>query len=182
VFRLFLQVDVKQANFSCRRLPTVESAVFVPYNARRPNQDAFRVAHKRVGEADGRGAGSAAPRFAYLHSTLRQLLLCAIALPLVSFGYGIPVALSLLCGAACAVLPQAWFALRMQRAAGFGAARAARLSMAAEGGKFVLSAVAFAVVFAVVKPAQPLLVFVGYAVVWLLQVGDALRLLRQPQR
>ena len=95
---------------------------------------------------------------------------------------GAGAALSLLCGAACAVLPQAWFALRMHKAAQQRAARAARTGMAAEAGKFALSAAAFAVVFAAVRPAQPLLVFAGFGALWLLQIGDSVRLVRRPQR
>lgn len=82
---------------------------------------------------------------------------------------------SLLCGAACAVIPHAYFALRMARAARVSAQRAARLGLAAEGGKFLLSAAAFAVVFAVVKPEQPGLVFLSFAVLWLVQIIDAMR-------
>lgn len=143
------------------------------------------MAHKRVGEDSDRRADSQAARrarFTYLHSTLRQVLLCALAAPLLYATTGAGAALSLLCGAACAVLPQAWFALRMHKAAQQRAARAARTGMAAEAGKFALSAAAFAVVFAAVRPAQPLLVFAGFGALWLLQIGDSVRLLRRPQR
>ena len=82
-------------------------------------------------------------------------------------------------GAACALVPQAYFALRMQRAARQSAAQAARLGLAAEGGKFLLSAGAFALVFAVVKPAQPGMVFLGFGALWLVQLADSIRLLRR---
>jgi len=121
-------------------------------------------------------------RFPYLHSTLRQALLCTLAAPVLYLLADGTAVLSLLCGAACLLLPQAWFALRMQRAATRSAARAARMGMAAEAGKFVLSAAAFAVVFAAVKPGQPPLVFAGYGAMWLVQLWDGVRLLRQPQR
>lgn len=77
------------------------------------------------------------------------------------------------------MLPQAYFALRMRRAARQSAAAAARLGLAAEGGKFLLSAGAFALVFAVVKPAQPGMVFLGFGALWLVQLADSVRLLRR---
>ena len=94
---------------------------------------------------------------------------------------GAPSALSLFSGAACAIVPQLFFALRLERAAGSSAERAARLGLAAEAGKFALSAACFALVFAVLKPAQPGLVFVGFGVMWCVQLWEAARLLRQPQ-
>lgn len=142
------------------------------------------MAHKRVGDESISDVGTAAPRpvrFTYLHSTLRQVVLCALAAPPLVVVTGAERTLSLLCGAACAVLPQAWFALRMHRASRQRAGRAAYIGMAAEAGKFLLSAIAFAFVFAVLKPAQPLLVFAGFGAMWLLQIADGLRLLRQPQ-
>jgi F0F1-type ATP synthase assembly protein I len=65
----------------------------------------------------------------------------------------------------------------MQSAARHSAQRAARLGLAAEGGKFLLSAVAFALVFAVLKPARPGLVFVGFGLLWTVQVIEGIRLL-----
>ncbi|MFK7829845.1 MAG: ATP synthase subunit I [Congregibacter sp.] len=115
------------------------------------------------------------PRFQYLRTTLSQLLVVVIGLPVAYFLAGTPTMVSLLCGAACAVIPHAYFALRMARAARVSAQRAARLGLAAEGGKFLLSAAAFAVVFAVVKPEQPGLVFLSFAVLWLVQIIDAMR-------
>jgi len=141
------------------------------------------VTHKRVGTEHARGAGGAAAiRPTYLHSTLRQTVLLALAGPVLYLTVGAGATLSLLCGAACALVPQAWFALRMHRAVRESATRAARRSLVAEAGKFGLSAVAFATVFAVIRPPQPLLVFVGFGALWLLQIGDSVRLLRRSQR
>lgn len=121
-------------------------------------------------------------RLNYLNSSIRQVALCALATPVLIALVGGERSMSLLSGALCAVLPQAWFALRMQRATGQRARRAASIGMAAEIGKLLLSAAAFAFVFAVLKPQQPPLVFAGFFGLWLVQLIDGLRLLRQPQR
>ena len=76
------------------------------------------------------------------------------------------------------MLPQAYFAWRMGRATRRGAAQAARAGLAAEGGKFLLSAASFALVFAVLRPAAPGFVFVGYGVMWAVQIVGAIRLMR----
>jgi ATP synthase protein I len=117
----------------------------------------------------------------FLRATLSQLLVVLIVVPTVYFAVGASSAVSLLCGMACAVIPQLFFALRMERAAKQGAARAARLGLAAEAGKFLLSAVAFALVFAAVRPPAPGLVFVGYGLMWVVQIIEGARLLRRPQ-
>ena len=121
------------------------------------------------------------PRPRFLRTILRQLLVLLVAIPLLAVSVGFAGALAFLCGAGCSVVPQAYFAWRMQRAAGLSAARSARAGLAAEAGKFLLSVAGFAAVFALVRPAQPLLVFVGFAAMWLLQLWQAARLLRQPQ-
>jgi ATP synthase protein I len=105
-----------------------------------------------------------------------------VALPTSYLLAGAQSTVSLMSGAACAAVPQAYFALRMQMAARVSAQRAARQSMAAEAGKFLLSAMGFALVFAVLKPQQPGLVFLGFAVLWLVQVIDSVRLLRKPMQ
>lgn len=121
------------------------------------------------------------PRSHYLRTTLSQLLVVGLGTPVAYLLAGAPGTLSLLCGAACAVIPQTYFALRMSRAAKLSAHRAARLGLAAEGGKFLLSAAAFAVVFAVVKPEQPGWVFLSFTVLWVVQIVDAARLLAKPK-
>ncbi|MFT7286747.1 MAG: ATP synthase protein I [Halieaceae bacterium] len=115
----------------------------------------------------------------FLRVTLNQLSVVLVGLLPVYLLTGGPATFSLLSGSACALVPQAFFALRMHRASGSSAAHAARLGMAAEGGKFLLSAAAFAVVFAVVKPERPGLVFVGFALMWVIQVADGIRLIRE---
>lgn len=111
----------------------------------------------------------------YLRLTLAQSLLVAIAFPMVWAAFNRFVAISLLCGATCALLPQGFFALRLATAARHSAAR---LALVAESGKFLLSAASFAFVFAVIEPAHPGLVFVGFGALWLVQLIGALRLLR----
>ena len=114
----------------------------------------------------------------YLRTTLTQLLLVAIVFPPVYTGLGRAVAISLLCGAVCALLPQGFFALRMAAASRHSAARAARLALLAQGGKFLLGAALFALVFAVIQPARPGLVFLGFGALWLVQSIGAIRLLK----
>jgi ATP synthase protein I len=127
---------------------------------------------------DGRATVSR-PRF--LRTTLSQLLVALVAALTVFLAAGVGSALSFSSGAACSILPQLFFALRMERAATQGAERAARLGLAAEAGKLALSAACFALVFAVLKPPRPELVFVGFAVMWLIQLVEAAMLLRQAQ-
>lgn len=114
----------------------------------------------------------------YLRTTLTQLLFVAIVFPPACAGLGRAVAISLLCGAVCALVPQGFFALRMAAASRHGAARAARLALLAEGGKFLLGAALFALVFAVIQPAHPGLVFLGFGALWLVQSIGAIRLLK----
>jgi ATP synthase protein I len=117
----------------------------------------------------------------FLRPTRDQLLVLVVTGPIV-IGLGGPSALtSWVSGALCAALPQAWFGWRMARAARSSAAVAARQGLAAEGGKFFLSAVSFALVFAIAKPASPGLVFLGFAILWLVQIISAARLALQPQ-
>lgn len=119
------------------------------------------------------------PRF--LRTTLSQLVVAVLAVPAVYAAVGAAGAASFACGIACSVLPQLFFALRLERAANRGAAQAARLGLAAEAGKFLLSAAAFAVVFALIQPERPLLVFAGFGLMWAVQIVEGARLLKQPQ-
>ncbi|MEM9313569.1 MAG: ATP synthase subunit I [Pseudomonadota bacterium] len=113
-----------------------------------------------------------------MRPTLLQLLALLFAVPAVLLSLGEGAAVSFSAGALCSVLPQAYFAWRMGGATRRGAAQAARAGLAAEGGKFLLSAVSFALVFAVLRPAFPAFVFVGYGVMWVVQVAGAIRLMR----
>jgi len=117
----------------------------------------------------------------FLRPTRDQLFALVLTSPIVIVLGGLPALISWLGGALCAALPQAWFGWRMARAARSSAAAAARQGLAAEGGKFFLSAVSFALVFAIAKPAVPGLVFLGYVTLWLVQIISAARLALQPQ-
>lgn len=122
------------------------------------------------------------PAAPFLRATLYQLLAALLLAPILYVWLGAASTASLLSGAACAVIPHLYFAVWMSRAAKQGAQRAARLGLAAEGGKFLLSALAFAVVFAVVKPERPGLVFLGFGFFWLVQFVQGIRLLLWTQR
>jgi F0F1-type ATP synthase assembly protein I len=115
----------------------------------------------------------------FLRPTLMQIAALVVLLPVVFFTVGAAGLVSFLAGAACGVIPQAYFALRLAMAARRSAARAARQGLAAEGGKFLLSAALFAWVFAVAKPAMPGLVFLGYGALWVVQLIGSVLLLRE---
>lgn len=83
-------------------------------------------------------------------------------------------------GGLVAIIPQAWFAGRAFRIQGARAARTiARNSYAGETGKFLLSAVGFAVVFATLRPIDGLSVFAGYLAMLAVQITGSWLLLRQ---
>jgi ATP synthase protein I len=80
-------------------------------------------------------------------------------------------AYSVLCGGLVAVVPQAYFAATAFRWRGARSARAiARSSYAGEMGKFTLSIIGFAWVFAALRPVDGLAVFAGYLVMLALQI------------
>jgi ATP synthase protein I len=138
--------------------------------------------------ADGKGGASGiAPTGARLKPppvyriTLAQLavlgLLSIVTLALTDT----TTTVSLAAGAACSALPQAWFALQLFGRGGRRGAEAARAGYAAEAGKFLLSAVGFALVFALLRPVVPLAVFGGFAAMLLVQVAGGIWLLRRGQ-
>jgi len=88
-------------------------------------------------------------------------------------------AYSLLSGGLIAILPQAYFAVRVFRQAGAQSAKAiAQASYSGEIGKFVLTAAGFAVVFASVTPIDGLAVFIGYLMMLVIQITGSWLLLR----
>ena len=129
----------------------------------------------------GRGSNGRSLDSSYFRPTRDQLLALVLTGPIVVGLGGLAALSSWISGAMCAAVPQAWFAWRMTRAARSSAAVAARQGLAAEGGKFFLSAVSFALVFAIARPAFPGLVFLGFVILWLVQVISAARLALQPQ-
>ena len=141
----------------------------------------FRVGDKASG-TDRTPQGSAAkknpPQAQFLRPTRWQFIAGMLVAPMIWLIAGSGGTVAFVGGALCSALPQAYFGLRMQRAARQGAARAARIGLAAEGGKFLLSAVSFALIFAVIKPEQPGLVFLGFGAFWLVQTVATATLLR----
>jgi len=128
-----------------------------------------------------RSVGGRSVESSFLRPTRDQLLTLVVTSPVVVGLGGWPALTSWVGGALCAALPQAWFGWRMARAARSSAAAAARQGLAAEGGKFFLSAVSFALVFAIVRPPVPGLVFLGFAILWLVQIISAARIALRPQ-
>ena len=137
------------------------------------------MAQDRVEGKAVQAAHKTPPRPQYLRSTLIQLVLLLMVAPVTVLLAGVSSAVSLTSGALCALVPQAYFAVRIAAAGTRSAQHAARAGLAAEGGKFLLSAVSFALVFAVLQPARPGLVFLGFGVFWVIQIIDGVRLLRQ---
>ena len=87
-------------------------------------------------------------------------------------------ALSWMCGGVVAVVPQAWFALKLFRARGVRpATEIARSALSGEAGKFLLSAAGFAAVFALLRPIEPGAVFAGYGVMLVVQTIGSWRML-----
>jgi ATP synthase protein I len=114
--------------------------------------------------------------------TLAQLALL-ILLCLFLLAIDKVVAYSVLCGGLIAIVPQTYFAVLAFRWRGAQSARAmARSGYAGEVGKFLLSVVGFALVFAVLRPIDALAVFVGYLAMLLIQITGTWLLLTRDQR
>jgi len=78
---------------------------------------------------------------------------------------------SVLSGGLIAVLPQAYFAVRVFRWRGAQSARAvANASYAGLVGKFIFSAAGFAAVFALIRPIDGLAVFAGFLAMLVIQI------------
>ncbi|MEW5250360.1 ATP synthase subunit I [Microbulbifer sp. 2201CG32-9] len=114
------------------------------------------------------------------------LIVAAVQLLLVSLAgaalhlSGEPVtALSVVIGGALCALPNAYFGLRAFR---HGGARAAHRVVSnfyrAETGKFALTLVGFAAVFALVEPLNPAALFASYGLCLAVQWGMVARLVR----
>lgn len=89
------------------------------------------------------------------------------------------VALSVLCGGAVAVTPQAWFAARLFRSRGAQSApELARSALGGAIGKFLLSVAGFAAVFALLQPVVPVAVFAGYIAMLAVQMTGSWLLLK----
>lgn len=98
---------------------------------------------------------------------LRAQSLVMLLATLVGAGlFGWTVAYSVLLGGAIALLANVYFAFKAFRYFGARSARAIVQSFwAGEMGKLILTAALFALVFAAVKPLQPLALFTGYLLV-----------------
>jgi ATP synthase protein I len=110
----------------------------------------------------------------------RITLVQAVVLALISLGaarFDSVMAYSIAAGGLLALLPQAWFAWRLFGRR--GAQSAARSGYAAETGKFMLSAVGFAAVFALLRPIHGPGVFLGYIAMLLIQIVGSVLLLKQ---
>ena len=114
----------------------------------------------------------------YRISIFQLLILFGVSLVLLACN--IEWASSALCGGLIAVLPQAYFAARTFRWRGAQSAQTiARSSYAGVIGKFVFSAVGFALVFALLRPINGLAVFAAYIAMLLIQIIGSWLLLRK---
>jgi ATP synthase protein I len=90
------------------------------------------------------------------------------------------VAYSVLGGGLVAVVPQAYFAVLAFRWRGARSARGiVRSGNVGEVGKFLLSVIGFALVFATLRPIDALAVFGGYLAMLAIQITGSWLLLRQ---
>ena len=86
---------------------------------------------------------------------------------------------SLICGGLVAIVPQAFFALRTFRYRGAQSPHAmARAGYSAEIGKFFLSCVGFAIVFALLRPIDGAAVFAGFVAMLTLHIFGSWWLLK----
>lgn len=149
-----------------------------------PIMRAPKRGHTRVADGKRKTAGDNGNRVRRKpppvhYITLTQL---AVLLPSLAIVAGLSDSTSVLsfaAGAAVCILPQAWFAVlvfgfRQRRSLH----RASRGAYAAHAGKFLLSAVGFALVFALQRPVSAPAVFAGFGVMWTLQTVGSARLLR----
>jgi ATP synthase protein I len=89
------------------------------------------------------------------------------------------LALSMAAGGLIAIVPQAYFALRVFSRRGARSARhIARASYAGEIGKFVLAVAGFGLVFALLRPIEGWAVFAGYGGMLIIQVTGAWLLMK----
>jgi ATP synthase protein I len=109
--------------------------------------------------------------------TIVQLLILLAASLLLS-ALDLVVAYSLVLGGLVAVMPQAYFAVRVFRHRGAKSANAiAKSSYRGEIGKYVLSTAGFALIFALIEPVNALAVFVGFFAMLVIQIIGAWLLL-----
>lgn len=115
--------------------------------------------------------------------SLVQLCVLPLAMALAWQASGWVAAQSVLAGALVAILPQAWFAVRVFR---FRGARATpqvlQSALSGEVGKFFLSVAGFAAVFALMRPVNAAGVFGGYIAMLAIQISGGWLLLRSGNR
>lgn len=123
------------------------------------------------------------PRPPVQRISLVQLLVLPLPVLLVWWMSGTVAAQSFFAGALIAILPQAWFAIRVFR---FRGARAAtqlvRSALSGEVGKFFLSVAGFAAVFSLLRPIDGPAVFGGYMAMLAVQISGGWLLLRSSNR
>lgn len=151
---------------------------FIPI-LRAPKRGHTRVADGKQKDAgDKRNGARLRPPPVHV-ITLTQLAVLLPLLAVIAWVADHTSAVSFAAGGAVSILPQAWFALIV-----FGARqrrplqRAARAAYAAQAGKFVLSAVGFALVFALLRPINAPVVFAGFGMMWVVQIAGSARLLK----
>ncbi len=105
--------------------------------------------------------------------TIAQLLILLVA-SLLLCALDVVAAYSLVLGGLVAVLPQAYFAARVFRHRGAQSANAiAKSSYSGEVGKYILSAVGFALIFSLVKTINAGVVFGGFCTMLVIQIIGA---------
>ena len=114
-----------------------------------------------------------------IHRITVAQLLALVILCLVLLKVDQVWAYSMFSGGLIAVLPQAYFAVKVFNQTGAQSAEAiVKASYSGEVGKFVLATGGFAVVFSTISPLSGLTVFTGYLVMLVIQLTGSWMLLR----
>lgn len=156
----------------------VEPARYYSYNARAQNEELSRGKWREARPVVRRKVNTI-PVPPIHRVTLAQLATLVPLSLLVWLALDQTVALSVLCGGAVAVAPQAWFAARLFRSRGAQSApEVARAALGGAIGKFLLSVAGFAAVFSLLQPVAPAAVFAGYIAMLAVQLTGSWLLLK----
>lgn len=83
------------------------------------------------------------------------------------------MAWSFLCGGLVHVVPGVYFARQAFQTRKTGVAEVAKAFYLGEAVRFVLTALGFAMVFALLRPLNAIAVFAGFGVMWVVQLAGA---------
>lgn len=108
-----------------------------------------------------------------LRITLVQVLLLASTFAAMLLLVDPTMAWSFLCGGLVNVVPGVYFARQVFQTRKTAVAEVTRAFYRGEVVRFVLTAVGFGMVFALLRPLNAVAVFAGFGVMWVVQLGGA---------